>query len=179
MKKRLALYFWSLMLLPAYAHAMKILSHFNSFNMLSKKYVCKKQGGRNMSPELRFVGVPKKAKSLVLFMHDPDAPHLKGFVHWVMYIHHAKDLAIPVGAHANSNIIFAKNGLGKEGYFGPCPPKKTGIHRYVFSLYALDKQLNTKEVRMMTQNRLLNVAHPHVISEAHLTAVYKYHRAHH
>jgi Raf kinase inhibitor-like YbhB/YbcL family protein len=40
------------------------------------------------------------------------------------------------------NLIIGKNTLGNFGYHGPCPPKGSGEHRYIFNLYALDGKLN-------------------------------------
>jgi phosphatidylethanolamine-binding protein (PEBP) family uncharacterized protein len=42
--------------------------------------------GQNVSPELQWSGVPSRAKSLALIMHDPDAPTgVGGFTHWIVY----------------------------------------------------------------------------------------------
>ena len=38
---------------------------------------------------------------------------------------------VPEGA------VQAKNGAGTVGWTGPCPPKQSGPHHYVFTLYAL------------------------------------------
>ncbi len=36
--------------------------------------------------------------------------------------------------------ICGKNGGGQTGYYGPCPP--SGVHRYYFYVYALDRSLD-------------------------------------
>src|ERR1700704_2131783 len=45
--------------------------------------------GEDLSPALRFGGVPQGAKSLALVVHDPDAPDPAApkmdYVHWVLY----------------------------------------------------------------------------------------------
>lgn len=103
------------------------------------QFTCKGQG---ISPPLSIAGVPESAKSLVLIMHDPDAVG-GDFTHWLVWDIPPKDKGltssdVPVGA------IQGINGAGKNGYMGPCPPKGTGTHHYVFDLYALDTTLGLK-----------------------------------
>ena len=53
---------------------------------IPKRYTC---DGEDVSPELRFGGVPQGAKGLALIVHDPDAPDPKAprmdWVHWILY----------------------------------------------------------------------------------------------
>ncbi|MFI5686565.1 YbhB/YbcL family Raf kinase inhibitor-like protein [Streptomyces sp. NPDC051636] len=35
-----------------------------------------------------------------------------------------------------------RNGFGKDGYGGPCPPRGGRPHHYVFSVYATDRRLD-------------------------------------
>lgn len=39
----------------------------------------------------------------------------------------------------NDKIIYGLNSYNKIGWYGPCPSPNTGIHKYIFTLYALDK----------------------------------------
>ena len=41
--------------------------------------------GEDIPPELVWSGVPEGTKSLALIAHDPDAPLVDGFTHWVAY----------------------------------------------------------------------------------------------
>jgi Raf kinase inhibitor-like YbhB/YbcL family protein len=77
--------------------------------------------------------VPKEAKELVLFVDDPDAPG-GSFIHWTVYGISPSAKSIPPGA------LQGENSAGKPGYTGPCPPEGDDPHRYVFALYALEKQ---------------------------------------
>lgn len=105
--------------------------------------------GGNISPALAWDGVPTGTRSLVLMVHDPDAPTGSGFWHWTVF-------DIPAGAHglargAGNNAASlpagARGGIndyqdtgatgGNGNYGGPCPPAGEGAHRYVFTLYAL------------------------------------------
>jgi Raf kinase inhibitor-like YbhB/YbcL family protein len=98
-------------------------------------YTCK---GKDLSPSLRIADPPAGTKSLVLVLHDPDAP--KGdFLHWTVWnipptTFLVKENSVPDSATQGMNDF------GKVGYGGPCPP--SGTHRYVFELYALNTLLD-------------------------------------
>lgn len=93
-----------------------------------------------MNPELKINGTPNEAKSLVLIVDDPDAPHGL-FTHWILWNIDPKTTNIgensaPVGG------IQGTNDFGKRNYGGPCPP--SGTHRYFFKIFALDTKLDLK-----------------------------------
>jgi len=67
-------------------------------------------------------------------MDDPDAPG-GTFDHWIVWNIPANTTAIAEGKAPQG--VAGKNGFGKSGYGGPCPP--SGEHRYVFTLKALDE----------------------------------------
>lgn len=103
---------------------------------MPEQYTCR---GQNVNPPLNVFNVPPQAQSLALIMHDPDAP-VGDFVHWLMWDVPANTETIaansvPVGA------VQGQNGTEEAKYIGPCPPKGTGTHRYMFELYALDTSL--------------------------------------
>lgn len=112
---------------------------FEDGGMLPRRYTC---DGKGIPPPLIIAGVPERAASLVLIVDDPDAPGGL-FTHWIVwnmptttpYIAHLEDEpALPAGA------IEGMTDFGSRGYGGPCPP--SGIHRYIFHLYALDTTLD-------------------------------------
>lgn len=107
---------------------------FRDGGNIPPQYSCK---GQNVNPPLNISGVPPGTKSLVLIMHDPDAPGAD-YTHWVVYDIPSNTAVIA----ANSVPMGALQGLnssGKAVYTGPCPP--SGTHHYKFDLYALDKTL--------------------------------------
>jgi Raf kinase inhibitor-like YbhB/YbcL family protein len=105
--------------------------------------------GGNVSPMLVWSGVPDGTRSLVLMVHDPDAPTGSGFWHWTVFDipAGAKGLArgagnsaatLPAGARGGVNDYQDTGAIGGNGnYGGPCPPAGETAHRYVFTLYAL------------------------------------------
>ena len=102
--------------------------------------------GANLSPPLRWNGVPAGAKSLVLIVDDPDAPDpaapKRVWVHLVVYNLPPTPAELPPGASGKKLPAGSREGVndsGHSGYDGPSPPK--GRHRYFHKLYALDTAL--------------------------------------
>jgi len=99
--------------------------------------------GANVSPPLRWTGLPADATALALIMHDPDV--LEGdFVHWLMFNIPAALGHLPAGAQHRGDfsdgMLQGCNSFDRVGYDGPTPlPGK--VHRYVFDLFALDEPL--------------------------------------
>src|SRR6185369_17804702 len=98
-------------------------STFSQGGNIPDKYSCK---GQNVSPPLFFRNVPMKTKSLTLILHDPDAPMVGGFTHWVLFNIPAHTTEIQENKLPQDSVL-GNNGGGKSGYTGPCPP--SGIHR--------------------------------------------------
>jgi Raf kinase inhibitor-like YbhB/YbcL family protein len=103
------------------------------------QYTCK---GDNINPPLNITDIPSDTKSMSLIMHDPDTP-IGDYLHWIMWdiqpsIQSVAANSLPVGA------VQGLNDSHSNQYIGPCPPKGTGTHRYIFELYALDTTLNLK-----------------------------------
>ncbi|MCM2404391.1 YbhB/YbcL family Raf kinase inhibitor-like protein [Rhizobium sp. S153] len=105
-------------------------------------YTCE---GEDISPPLRWTGVPPEAKSLVLIVDDPDAPdpaHPKmTWLHWVLYNLPAELTGLAEGiSRLPGTSVTGVNSWNRHNYGGPCPP--IGRHRYFFKLYALDRLLD-------------------------------------
>ncbi len=102
----------------------------------------------NESPPLTWQGEPPQTKSFALILNDPDA--VSGtFTHWVIYNIPASVHELPANLPSLTYLtgslngtMQGKNDYGTLGYGGPKPPVGTGIHRYIFTLYALDRTLD-------------------------------------
>lgn len=125
--------------------------------------------GENISPPMKWSGLPPGTQQLALICHDPDAPLPRGFTHWVLYgiPPTVSQLAVADG----SKFIEGMNSSEQLGYTGPIPPVGHGVHHYYFWLYALDKKLDLKPG--MNREQLLDAIADHVIEQARLVGVYE------
>jgi Raf kinase inhibitor-like YbhB/YbcL family protein len=100
--------------------------------------------GFGQSPKITWKNVPDKTKSLVLIMDDPDAPSGL-FTHWIVYNLDPASDGIPVNQVSNAEKAGTGsqglNSVGVLGYYPPCPPGSE-VHRYMFTLSALDSRIN-------------------------------------
>lgn len=111
---------------------MKLFSNaFNHEDFIPVEYSCK---GKDFNPQLAWENVPENTKSFALSCKDPDAP-IGTFVHWLVYDIDKDKREIPEDSVPGKQV---ENNFGKEDYGGPCPP--SGVHRYYFTLYALDTE---------------------------------------
>lgn len=146
-------------------------SAFTDGGSIPAIYTCDE---RQMSPPLTITDVPDGTKSLALIMEDRDIPkNLKAdgtFSHWIVY-----DIA-PQTRDISTGQIFGTegaNGLGTEGYMGPCPPPQyePTEHRYYFTLYALDTELGKKSG--LDKDGLLDAMSGRVIGQTELMGRYE------
>jgi Raf kinase inhibitor-like YbhB/YbcL family protein len=114
---------------------MKITSSaFKEAASIPSKFTC---DGANASPPLQIAGVPSEAKSLALIVDDPDAPG-RLFTHWIVWNISPQTSTVAEGSTPKG--VQGTNDFGKSGYGGPCPP--SGVHRYYFKIFALDRELD-------------------------------------
>ena len=129
--------------------------------------------GPDLSPALKWSGVPAAAKALALIADDPDAP-VGTWVHWVLYDLPVTVAELPEGVAKTPSIpAGAKQGLNdfkRSGYGGPCPPRGKP-HRYFFKLYALDAPVGLKPGA--TKQELERAMDKHVLAEAQLMGTYQ------
>lgn len=86
------------------------------------------------SPELNWKNPPAGVESWAVTMIDLDFAN--GYAHWLLFNIPADVREVPSGTKPSGSLNGA-NGAGEKFYFGPCPPAGE-VHRYVFTLYALD-----------------------------------------
>lgn len=136
-------------------------SAFTHEGTIPQQYTC---DGSDVSPPLGIAEVPAGTMSLALVMDDPDAPR-GTWDHWVAFnIPVATDIAEDVGSLGKGG----KNSWGRVGYGGPCPP--SGIHRYFFTVYALDTDLALQEGA--GKAAVFDALKGHVLAEATLMGRY-------
>jgi Raf kinase inhibitor-like YbhB/YbcL family protein len=139
--------------------------------------------GGNLSPPLRWTGVPTKARSLALLMEDPDVEDPKRpkgpnaakriFTHWIIVNLPPSTGALAAGASHGKLPGEAQEGRNDNhtpGYTGPAPP--IGRHRYFFRLYALDTVL-PEQARGIDRTALLEAIRGHVLGETRTVGTYE------
>jgi Raf kinase inhibitor-like YbhB/YbcL family protein len=149
---------------PPPSGAMTITSPaFTNGGAIPQKYTC---NGANVTTPLDFANVPQTARSLALEVTDPDAP--KGtFTHWLVWniptsVTRFKEDDVPAG------VVQGLNGFGKNNYGSPCPP--SGVHHYIFDLYALDNTLDLPASK--GREDFGNAIKGHIVAQAKLVGMY-------
>lgn len=122
----------------------------------------------DVSPPLSWSAGPRGTRSYALIMEDPDAP-LGTWVHWVAWNMEQTRLGEGVTAQAPAPAQGVNSG-NQVGYTGPCPPRPTGAHRYIFRVYALDARLVLPEP--VTRDHLLQAMEGHVLAKGELMGRY-------
>jgi len=137
--------------------------------------------GDNVSPRIAWSHVPPGTKSLVVTVHDPDAPTGGlGWTHWNVVNIPPSVSSIETGASGHAarmpaGAIETLTDFGASAYGGPCPPAGAS-HRYVVTVSAL----SVASIDVMPASSPALVAyqmHGNIIAQAKYVA--RYHRATH
>jgi Raf kinase inhibitor-like YbhB/YbcL family protein len=97
-------------------------------------------GGKNISLPLVWSNTPQDVKSFALSIVDPH-PVARDWVHWLVINIPQGESSISEGSSCKKMAPGVKelyNSYGELGYGGPQPPKGSGPHPYVITLYALN-----------------------------------------
>ena len=108
-------------------------------DFINARYTC---SGEGIAPSLGWTAVPDETASLALVVTDLDA---NDFVHWVIANISPSTFGVPEG-EVPVGAIEGTNGASTDavpsvGWTPPCPPKGA-THRFRFTLYALDQQID-------------------------------------
>jgi Raf kinase inhibitor-like YbhB/YbcL family protein len=144
-------------------------SAFSDGSEIPKKYT---HDGQDVSPPLEWDDVPEAAKSLALIVEDPDAP-AGVWSHWVVTDLPPDSKGLPEGVKDLPKGHMGINDWERAGWGGPAPP--SGRHRYLFKLYALDRELGLEKPTKFELDRVLGNAV--VLAEATLVGTYEKQRA--
>jgi Raf kinase inhibitor-like YbhB/YbcL family protein len=115
-------------------------SVFKNGEKIPIQYVMSGAGGKNISVPLAWKNVPPGTRSFALSMVDPH-PVAQNWVHWLVINIPPRETSLDEEASRKKmpqGSMELKNSFGDTGYDGPQPPKGTGDHPYVFTLYALN-----------------------------------------
>lgn len=158
----------------------------------SEKNICTNQNGDNLLPEISWIPI-FNAESYAIIIEDFDAVAISPFIHlYIPYI--SKDInhinSIDTSAINkinytknvslnNINILFGKNSLNELGYHGLCAPEKSGTHKYITKIYALDNiiKINSSNLKIENSNNfenILNEQNIHIIKKDEICFNYFY-----
>jgi Raf kinase inhibitor-like YbhB/YbcL family protein len=105
------------------------------------KYTHHSIKGQNISPGFRWDDPPVSTKSFAFSIIDPH-PVAKNWVHWMVVDIPLRVREVPEGAsdqgHMPPGSKEITNTYGESGYGGPAPPKGSGAHPYIATIYALN-----------------------------------------
>ncbi len=133
--------------------------------------------GKDISPPLQWSPGPETTKCYALIVDDPDGPR-ETWVHWLAW--NIGDTKLPENVRKQAVVETAmgpmrqgSNSFNRLGYSGPCPP--SGVHRYFFKVFALDKELDLPAEA--SKKDLLEAMEGHVIDQGELMVTYSHARA--
>lgn len=158
---------------------MKLVSpEFTAGQMLPLSFQADQE---NTSPELHWYEVPQGVKSFAVAMHDPDAPTGgAGWWHWFVYNLPAETHSLPHNAGDISGSLLPQGAVtlantnNDKAYGGCLPPVGDPAHRYIFTVYALDKVLDESDIPPNAQTSFAGfVVNAHSIDKASLMAYYE------
>jgi Raf kinase inhibitor-like YbhB/YbcL family protein len=150
---------------------------------VSGKNACSVDGspGGNQSPELSWTGAPRRTRTFVVTLYDATA----AFTHWGMYNIPGDATGLPQNAgvpgSSYGSQVLNDFPSPRAGYDGPCPPANVApnVHRYVFTVYALDVELHLPGSANFPANAetlyhaLINAGRQdHILASANLTGLY-------
>ena len=122
----------------------------------------------SLSPPLTVCDIPEGAIALAITMIDPDGGD---WIHWLAANIPVEDATCEIPENASidwpENIIQGVNDFGTLGY-GAYPP--SGVHRYVFTVYALSEALDLKAGFTLSEMQALLTEK--VLAEAVVTGTY-------
>ncbi|MBV8550103.1 MAG: YbhB/YbcL family Raf kinase inhibitor-like protein [Acidobacteriaceae bacterium] len=136
--------------------------------------------GGNESPELSWTHAPSRTRSFVVIAYDVTA----AFTHWGIYNISPAATGLPANAGIAGSTYGEQisNDFGDLSYDGPCPPKTLMpfVHQYVFTVYALDIELQLFSASAdfpagaeTLYHALIEAGrHGHVLETAQITGLY-------
>ncbi len=125
--------------------------------------------GEDVSPPLSWTGKPDGTRAFAVVVHDPDAPLVDGFTHWVLYGIPGSVDNLP---EATGDFVKGTSSFGSDRYNGPAPPPGHGVHHYYFWVYALDADLDLGPG--LDRRSLLERIEDHVIEQARVIGLYEH-----
>ncbi len=134
--------------------------------------------GDNLSPQLSWARFPRQTQSFVLECFDPDAPTPAGYWHWAVLDIDSETTSLEQGAGRSDLFLpgaasHIRNDASEFNYTGAAPPPGDHVHRYIFTVHALDVPSLNLPPEEITATALSFNTLFHTIARAHLTVTYQ------
>jgi Raf kinase inhibitor-like YbhB/YbcL family protein len=117
--------------------SFQLLAAWPNGGGIPRRYTC---DDIDVAPAVSWTSVPPDTVELAVTMTDLDA----GFTHWVMYAISPTRTGLAEG-EVPPGAIEAVNDFGNVGWNGPCPPPDDEPHNYLFTVHALNQQLEVAD----------------------------------
>jgi hypothetical protein len=147
---------------------------FKDGSAIAGKYARPAAGGHNVSIPFTWTGAPEGTKSFALCIVDHH-PVAKKWVHWMVINIPPEVTSLAEGASDKNmphGALQMKNSFGDIGYGGPQPPRGTGSHQYVVTVFALkDPTLDIKPGATLSDFQ--NAIKGKVLEEASITGLFE------
>ena len=148
-------------------------SSFQEAKAIPAKFATKAvDGGQNVSPELSWKNAPAGTKAIAVTCIDIH-PIAHKWVHWMVINIPAESTGLPEGASPGKmpeNSKELNNSFGSKGYGGPQPPKGSGNHTYIFTVYALSESINASG--FVSEEAFLKLISDKVLAKTQLTGTF-------
>jgi len=132
----------------------------------------------NLSPPLRWEGLPPQTQSVVLLVEDADIPLPRPLVHLIVHsIPPEKtgfaegEIPLRLTGAAPGGWACGRNAMGRPGWTAPAPPPGHGPHRYAFQVFALDTR--PRFAYPPGRAMLLRTISPHLVAQGRLIGTYE------
>ncbi|MFA6717259.1 MAG: YbhB/YbcL family Raf kinase inhibitor-like protein [Victivallales bacterium] len=147
---------------------------FKNGGAIPKEFT-KAMGGANSSPQLSWFNAPPDTKSFVITCVDVH-PAARRWIHWMVVNIPAQVNSLEEDASCGNMPKGArelKNSFKLKGWGGPMPPLGSGVHQYVFTVYALKKAAVKLSKQKLSEKFLLGLLAGKILAQASITGTYE------
>ncbi len=97
--------------------------------------------GPGISPPIAWSGIPEAARSVAIVIEGVDSPSPMPLVHGIVVRLPPRDGELPEGElrEIGASVVVGRNSFFGATWLPPDPPPGHGYHRYVFEVFALDR----------------------------------------
>lgn len=97
--------------------------------------------GPGVSPPLAWRGIPATARGIAIVIEDADSPSPMPIVHGIAVHLPPLDGELEEGAlrELSPPVVVGRNSIFSASWLPPDPPLGHGAHRYVFQVFAIDR----------------------------------------